>query len=165
MFGAISFLFKHLSTFCFTLEIIVWLIKLKLFLSYFFFFHNLLTWILASNLKLIISKFIACVKWILVAVSFIDQFSVAFKLYFLILLFIRLLYAGHGIMGLGHVIKQGQALPQHTLNCTLIQGDGTLKTFTVPFHCALRWEFLHALKGCPNWSFSGNLELTTRLKM
>lgn len=50
----------------------------------------------------------------------------------------RLLYAGHGIMGLGHVIRQGQASPQHTLNCTLIQGDGTLKTFAVPFHCALR---------------------------
>lgn len=64
----------------------------------------------------------------------------------------RLLYAGHGIMGLGHVIKQGQALPQHTLNCTLIQGDGTLKTFTVPFHCALsdkhskRVRDLHLLK-------------------
>ena len=51
---------------------------------------------------------------------------------------IRLLYAGHGIMGLGHVIRQGQAPPQHTLNCTLIQSDGTLKTFSVPFHCALR---------------------------
>ncbi|XP_015748030.1 PREDICTED: rab3 GTPase-activating protein non-catalytic subunit-like [Acropora digitifera] len=64
----------------------------------------------------------------------------------------RLLYAGHGIMGLGHVIKQGQAPPQHTLNCTLIQGDGTLKTFSVPFHCALsdkhskRVRDLHLLK-------------------
>ncbi|KAM7446520.1 Rab3 GTPase-activating protein non-catalytic subunit [Porites harrisoni] len=64
----------------------------------------------------------------------------------------RLLYAGHGIMGLGHVIRQGQASPQHTLNCTLIQGDGTLKTFTVPFHCALsdkhskRVRDLHLLK-------------------
>ncbi|PFX27196.1 Rab3 GTPase-activating protein non-catalytic subunit [Stylophora pistillata] len=64
----------------------------------------------------------------------------------------RLLYAGHGIMGLGHVIRQGQAPPQHTLNCTLIQGDGTLKTFSVPFHCALsdkhskRVRDLHLLK-------------------
>lgn len=64
----------------------------------------------------------------------------------------RLLYAGHGIMGLGHVVKQGQASPQHTLNCTLIQGDGTLKTFLVPFHCALsdkhskRVRDLHLLK-------------------
>ena len=58
----------------------------------------------------------------------------------------RLLYAGHGIMGLGHVIRQGQAPPQHTLNCTLIQSDGTLKTFSVPFHCALRWVYLQMLQ-------------------
>ena len=68
--------------------------------------------------------------------SFLFCTSISFiaGLYFVF----RLLYAGHGIMGLGHVIRQGQAPPQHTLNCTLIQGDGTLKTFSVPFHCALR---------------------------
>ncbi|EDO27177.1 predicted protein, partial [Nematostella vectensis] len=64
----------------------------------------------------------------------------------------RLLYAGHGIMGLGHVIRQGLAPPQHTLNCTLIQGDGRLKVISVPFHYALsdkhsrRVRDLHLLK-------------------